>query len=73
MRVEGFSKIIASILPASGFSAVPALVAAFRTRASSMIVRRSAAVMAERSRKCLVPAIVLGSSKNRTYVRHAAA
>lgn len=30
VRVEGFSKIIASILPASGFSAVPAFNALFR-------------------------------------------
>src|SRR5690606_22366606 len=57
VRVEGFSKIMASILPASGLSAVPALVACFRTFASSRMVRRSPAETAERSRKCFADAM----------------
>src|SRR5690606_5726356 len=55
VRVEGFSKIIASTLPANGFSIAPAFRRALRALASSIIARSSEAGTAERSIKCLIP------------------
>src|SRR5690606_18662943 len=51
VRVDGFSKIIASTLPSSGRSLAPALRRVLRARASSSIARSSAEESADRSVK----------------------
>src|SRR5580698_81542 len=63
VRVEGRSKIIASVLPVRGLAALwpPDLILAFIARAPSIIARRSAAGTSIRSRKCRTSVIARAS------------
>src|SRR5687768_10910168 len=57
VRVDGFSKIIASDLPSSGLDLANGWVPAFSARETSMILRRSSLESRSRSRKCRSPGL----------------
>ena len=59
VRVEGLSKIIASVLPASGALSTPRVRAAFMARLSSIIPASTGFGMSIRSRKCRTPLPVM--------------